>query len=218
MKLIRWVVASLFVLVVGSTQAALIDNGTYTTDTASGLDWLDVTTSVNMSYNYVSSQFVAGGVFEGWRYATADDLLGLVVDFTGVTITMEDTHIYGSFNVNYGLANMLGITYVYPYTHGTVRSLYGLYDLKASVYGGPDGYHEMSSFSNAYSFDDSVNWNFWTPYAGNASDNSAHNFYGSFLVRDVAAPVPEPETYTLMLATLAFLSLTSKRRKHTIDA
>ena len=51
-------------------NAAIIDNGSYTTDTESGLDWLDVTLSINRSYSDVSSQFGSGGDFEGWRYAT----------------------------------------------------------------------------------------------------------------------------------------------------
>lgn len=34
-------------------NAAFIDSGTYLTDTTSGLDWLDVTASVNRTYNDV---------------------------------------------------------------------------------------------------------------------------------------------------------------------
>ena len=52
----------------------LEDHGHYTTDLDTGIDWLDVTESVNKSYNYVSSQFGVGGEYEGWRYATAAEL------------------------------------------------------------------------------------------------------------------------------------------------
>ncbi|MFT7235595.1 MAG: hypothetical protein ACI9QV_001177 [Methylophagaceae bacterium] len=48
-----------------AASTSFIDNGSYTTDTISGLDWLDVTTSKDQSYNYVSSQFGVGGVYQG---------------------------------------------------------------------------------------------------------------------------------------------------------
>lgn len=44
-----------------AASAAFIDHGTYLTDAASGLDWLDVTASVNWSYTDVSGQLAAGG-------------------------------------------------------------------------------------------------------------------------------------------------------------
>ena len=58
-----------FMVVSFNAGAALIDNGTYTTDTASGLDWLDLTETTGLSFNYVSSQPGANGQFEGWSYA-----------------------------------------------------------------------------------------------------------------------------------------------------
>ena len=50
-------------------HASLIDNNFYTTDTTSGLDWLDLTETVGYSYNYISTQLGSGGEFEGWQYA-----------------------------------------------------------------------------------------------------------------------------------------------------
>ena len=38
-----------------SANAALIDNGAYTTDNISGLNWLDLTESTGLSYDYVTS-------------------------------------------------------------------------------------------------------------------------------------------------------------------
>ena len=67
-----------------TATAAFIDHNTYLTDTDSGLDWLDVTESVNMSYDYVSSQFSTGGQFEGWRYATGDEFNALLAGLTGI--------------------------------------------------------------------------------------------------------------------------------------
>lgn len=53
-----------------ATHATLIDNDSFTTDTETGLDWLDVTGTTNLSINYVRSQMEIGGAFEGWQYAS----------------------------------------------------------------------------------------------------------------------------------------------------
>ncbi len=83
----RMLLLAAAVLVTAPTvsNAALIDAGTYTTDTATGLDWLDLTASSNLSYNYVSSQFGSGGLFEGWRYATSAETEALLQNL-GFTI------------------------------------------------------------------------------------------------------------------------------------
>jgi len=70
-----------------SIRAEVIDNGPYTTDTDTELDWLDVTASVDKSYNYVTSQFGLGGKYEGYRYATAKEFNTLVSNYTGVKVT-----------------------------------------------------------------------------------------------------------------------------------
>lgn len=53
-----------------------------TLDTGTGLEWLDVNTSVNRSFNDVSGQFGAGGDFQSWRYATGAEVLNLIVSNT----------------------------------------------------------------------------------------------------------------------------------------
>jgi len=70
-----------------SIRAEIIDNGPFTTDTETGLDWLDVTASVDKSYNYVSNQFGLGGQYEGYRYATAKEFNALVSHYTDVKVT-----------------------------------------------------------------------------------------------------------------------------------
>jgi len=60
-----------------SADAALIDNGTYTTDTASGLDWLDLslTTGISMEDALAANS--------EWRYATnteVENIFGQLFD------------------------------------------------------------------------------------------------------------------------------------------
>lgn len=47
-----------------------IDNDRTTIDTVTGLEWLDVTESLNLSYDDVAVEFNTGGMFEGYRYAS----------------------------------------------------------------------------------------------------------------------------------------------------
>jgi len=68
-----------------------IDHGSYTTDTISGLDWLDVTTTMEQSVDYISSQFGVGGEYEGWRYATGIEFNQLVNNYTD---SSNDTNFY----------------------------------------------------------------------------------------------------------------------------
>ena len=72
----RFILVGLALLISGQAHAAIVgftDNGTYTTDTFSGLDWLDVTESTNRSYDDVFGQLM-GGDFDGWRYASAAEV------------------------------------------------------------------------------------------------------------------------------------------------
>jgi len=54
-----------------------------TQDTDSGLEWLDLTVTANLSYDYVSNRLGPGQEFEGWRYATAEEVTGLWDAFGG---------------------------------------------------------------------------------------------------------------------------------------
>jgi len=77
-----------FILSISSLQAAqkdFIDNDTFTTDTISGLDWLDVTTTVNMSKLEMLAQLGTGGTYDGWRYATRVEFMGMMDNFLGNT-------------------------------------------------------------------------------------------------------------------------------------
>jgi hypothetical protein len=75
-----------------------------------------------------------------------------------------------------------------------------------------------------YAPDTSLAWNFFMNVGTQRSDlKNAHYFY-AWAVRDgdvaspVAAPIPEPETYAMMLAGLGLLGLTARRRRHKLNA
>ena len=56
-------------------------DGLITHDTVSGLDWLDLTETNNISRDYVLSQLGAGGEFEGFRYASSAEVVSLWANF-----------------------------------------------------------------------------------------------------------------------------------------
>ena len=64
--------ALLLIASLGTAQAALVALGDYTTDTDTGLDWLDLDLTLGMSFNQVNAELGAGGLFEGWQVATLD--------------------------------------------------------------------------------------------------------------------------------------------------
>jgi hypothetical protein len=59
---------------------------TITRDTSTGLDWLDVTETRGLSYNYVKANMGDGSAYEGYRYATLAELDQLIINFGYVAI------------------------------------------------------------------------------------------------------------------------------------
>jgi len=59
------------------SKSSLIDNGSYTTDTVSGLDWLDLGQTAGTSYNAIISRVSSTGDLSGWAIATSQQVYGL---------------------------------------------------------------------------------------------------------------------------------------------
>jgi len=64
-----------------NSEAMLLDLGSITQDTNTGLDWLDFRLTLDRSYDDVASQLGFGGEFAGYRYATESDVVNLWQDF-----------------------------------------------------------------------------------------------------------------------------------------
>lgn len=161
-------------------RAAIIDNSSYLTDTATGLDWLDVTTSVNLSYNYVSSQFGAGQQFDGWRYATRTEFNAFLTNY-GISSAPHD--------ITNPSSDQLAL-------HNSIINSMG------ATGGGPLDHYFYGILSDANSFQDHL---LGYVYASNNTTTHAtaydalccadpavgNSFYGSLLVRThVAVPGP----------------------------
>lgn len=96
MKIKTRISLALAIFLVCQADAILIDNGNYTTDTVTGLDWLDIAETQRKSYNTTLSLLPTQ--YAGWRFATESEFQGLIANgvalaqsmlgFTGGSFTM----------------------------------------------------------------------------------------------------------------------------------
>lgn len=197
-----------------SLRASLIDNGHYSTDQVSGLDWLDTTQTAGFSYYQISTG-AGGWLTSGWRYARTNELSDLFSRYVGTPSEFSfvgESHYKAlnlvrqigvniSFNNNEGLQQFYGsnvptqISIVGIYNDGTDNSRVGIAELSAVISGSP------SLSSRWVVYDD-----FWQ------SDKYNPTFaYGSFLVRDSHKEVTSPAPFFLILTLFPLFFLTRRR-------
>ncbi|MDH5571631.1 MAG: hypothetical protein OEY89_07690 [Gammaproteobacteria bacterium] len=80
------IVQTMFLLAIFTlpAQATLIErdwsmpsDAALTYDSATGLEWLDITLTANLSYNEVTAELGAGGAYEGFEFASQQQVLSL---------------------------------------------------------------------------------------------------------------------------------------------
>lgn len=186
-----------------SAHAAIVDNDSYTTDTTGGLDWLDLTETVGKTYFQVEALFGSGETYDGWAFATQEQLDTLAFNYTGLS---SESAINSSSNPNLfdGLITMLGQTFT------SSSTAYGSMGLLSDI--AFTSTHVVGSFER---FNASPVYGAYTQ--GSSSSKST---VGSFLVRTTTfslepevTAVPEPQTYAMFLFGIALFGFAAKRRK-----
>jgi hypothetical protein len=217
----RFIMASAVSVTLAFSSAAFaastdfIDNNTFTTDTISGLDWRDVTASLNRSYNDVSGQFGVGGDFEGYRYATGTEFNQVINNFSGsqVGLSFYDRYIhtqsyikdlaimFGAVNLDPDNIRIQGIiNEAHVYTDQTIRQYTAMMDYYNGVLKDGTTSTLVTSFAHGSEVDNSI------PSANIAS----------FLVRDslIATPIPAA-AFMFAPALLGFMGL-RRRAKNAV--
>ncbi len=164
-----------------------------TRDTDTGLEWLDLTQSTGLSVNQVQAELGAGGLYEGFTYATRSDVETLFFTSAGITPGFQ----WPPELPVWELANLLGITEPFFFVS------FGHYLLE-----GPALNAGLGSLEPLIPFGDAAATRATLDDNGFAFNEGAPTV-GSFLIRSFeAAPtqVPEPGTALLLLAGLAGLA------------
>ncbi len=181
-------------------RATLIDNGYYTTDTESGLDWLDFTETLELSNSEVFAGLESGGIFEGWEYAISSQVIELFNNAggSGVYDGSYDSNSHNGAATK--LLDHMGVTY----------PLHQLYRISTVHFFGDISEPDLAGFSIREWIPDShfdileiSEYKFALPYA---ELGKAHA-----LVRASSKSVPEPST--LAIFALGMIGLASRRLK-----
>lgn len=194
-------------------HAAFVDFGSYSKDTATQLEWLDLTATAGYTYGEVRSG-VGGFLADGWRVAIGAEVTDLFSRY--VQTTPETYHLGLSYlraeqlvyqlGVIMSFGNMVGgvhfngeslphqITAAGYFDDGNSNSLAGIAEITARL---ADSNGDISIFGSR-----------WIVYPDWTDENLVLNGrYGTFLVREV----PTPSSGALFLATIALASSRLRR-------
>jgi hypothetical protein len=188
------VAAALFGAVAASAE--LVDLGTITRDTDTGLDWLDLTETVGFSTNELLNDAL-GLMSAGWRHATADEVCAFLGAHTYPLTQWPDMQCPNGEIAVFDpdpsmllpLMNLLGITSVFvdPDPFGTDLQLSeGLYDDEDSS--SPNVGVAALVFDEIKEFGEVAHTNDFIQVAQNVIGPEV-GFVGHFLVRSAALTV-----------------------------
>jgi len=194
---------------ISTVNATLINNGSTTVDTVSGLEWLDVTLTTNRSYNDIFISGFGGYAAAGYQLATTVQLCGLFGSL-GDTVSSNCTNNAINTDVSFisqasvnTLVGLLGATFL---SGQQIISTVGIFD-SGLIGSGFIGLGCINSLTvDICVVNDAPGASrliTWTTTAGLSS------VVGSYLVRQTQTP--EPTSLALMF--LGLLGLGFSRRK-----
>ena len=185
-----------FMLTAFPAHATLIDNGHFTADTTTGLDWLDFTVTKGLSGSAALTEN------SDWRFATASEASSLMNNVFGA-----QTYIYGFVN------NVLGVSSEYV----SFTSLFGI-TCPSCV---DASYAQVSGFG-LIGVRGAHEGAFETLGSHALFNGDSENLYGSqrgidtmgiALVRTSDSTIPEPSAIALMGLGLLGFGVTRRKQK-----
>jgi hypothetical protein len=188
-----------------STDLNTTGDGLLTTDIGTGFEWLDLSQTLGLSYDDVSSRLGTGEQFEGFRYGTRDEVADLyraagIVDLSGACVYANANGVAELFSLMGGLVSL-----------GVDRTL------SFGVTGTPSGTTTYYRGSLAYR----IELAYPVPnYTGSAylnssvSEGSSASYLGHYLLREPNA-VPEPSTFAALagVSTLGLIFVRRRRKR-----
>lgn len=187
----------------GNVHADLVDHGSYTSDTVTRLDWLDVPLTQGQSFlDAQSNQYAASG----WHVAAVHQVSNLLTQYIGLP-----SFISGSapFDSAVRVAHLLGVNY----STNSPEGLAAFDDPTLPVQWQTAGFADLQQGQAALVAIEIVAQNANMAYGGRAAwfveshyqADTTYEWGGVWMVRDTLA-VPEPTTQATMLLGLAALS------------
>lgn len=196
-SLASFIVIAVLALSPFTSRAAIVDHGSFLSDTETGLDWLDVTATINKSYDQVALDIKNGVSYaNGWKYANGNQFNTLIANATETTppSNLYQFHYFPQGRVE-PLMALLGVTGVYAHW--------------STVYGLLDDFLTPSAVQFAVIYDYDAGWtqDFSVAHGGSISPWGQTAYIGSFLVRDTLIDQKIPEPGTSLLTTLALFCI-----------
>ena len=200
--------ASLF-----SANDSSFGNGSVTIDTSTNLAWLDLSITEGISFNDVSNELGAGGLYAGYRFASPDEVFSLFVEaqIPDINVAGDFAHIGTVANAAPALA-LIGLMGPSSQTHAGVilSEINGFssqhvfingFDLiqmpYARVREGVVTQEGLQSFGEVFTIGTSV------------FPTNSYEGVGSWLVKPVVVPVPP--AITLLFSGLALLVVVARK-------
>lgn len=198
------IIISILIVFSSTANAALIDNGDYTTDTISGLDWLDLSFTEGLSYNDVSDGLAYGDEPQGWRMAKLAEAQNLfeqfgfpVDDLFNTELTPEYSDAFNTMvsyiGTNLGTGSYSGAyAFVDGYTQVECLQVYGCQNFSSSIWVYKRGENGIDIDTDGFNFtpiDDTI---------------------GALMVRD---PVSVPLPASVWLFASALVGMAGLKRK-----
>jgi hypothetical protein len=195
-------IISLLCIMPAVSHAALVSQdstwgvGSITLDDSTGLQWLDVNLSTGISYNTMQTAQASGGLYEGFRYATATEVDTL---FSHAGIPDINSGSAANFTPAQALVNLVGNT-----TGSTPGDTFG-------ITGSPDGFVQAAGILDYYLSEGVGFYKASTTSLGYGSSFTADTV-GHWLISETPiTPVPVPAAWLLFSSALGLLTL-SKRK------
>ena len=99
-----------------------IDDNALLLDTSTGLNWLDLSVTASQSFNDVNAEMAQGGAYEGFRYATKEEVLQLWAN-AGISDTGFNWQANGEWLAVKDLADRLGTSALFEAVEGSNQAL-----------------------------------------------------------------------------------------------